>query len=252
MQVAIKTILLTPAVDQMRTIKAEVDILKKVGVCTDASCWNCGAGRCCACVARHPQRLNVLWLLLLLLLLLVQITSLRHRGFVQLKDHFIEESAVHLVMSLCAGGELFYQIAKRHKYSERDAAQVFRQLLEAVAVSRCELRDACGIVVDVDAVRLCRCCTQTASFIATSSQRTASSWSVCSARCRLSAPLSRHTTPLLQTEAVDADLVVADFGLAVDLEGADYRLGTAVGTRRCLSAPLLSLFTSLQLQCRRH
>ncbi|CAI5474832.1 unnamed protein product [Closterium sp. Yama58-4] len=56
-----------------------------------------------------------------------------HAHIVQLHATFEDVSAVHLVMQLCHGGELFHEIVRRERFSEADAAVVFRQLAEAVA-----------------------------------------------------------------------------------------------------------------------
>ncbi|CAI5940913.1 unnamed protein product [Closterium sp. NIES-64] len=56
-----------------------------------------------------------------------------HAHIVQLHATFEDISAVHLVMQLCHGGELFHEIVRRERFSEADAAVVFRQLAEAVA-----------------------------------------------------------------------------------------------------------------------
>lgn len=39
---------------------------------------------------------------------------------------------MHLVMELCAGGELFDQLQKQGRYSEPDAARLFKHLMEVV------------------------------------------------------------------------------------------------------------------------
>ena len=39
---------------------------------------------------------------------------------------------MHLVMELCAGGELFDQLQKQGRYSEPDAARSFKHLMEVV------------------------------------------------------------------------------------------------------------------------
>ncbi|XP_031495576.1 calcium-dependent protein kinase 26 isoform X1 [Nymphaea colorata] len=55
-----------------------------------------------------------------------------HPNIVDLKAVFEEEDYVHLVMELCAGGELFHRIDKHGAFSESDAAVLFKQLMEVV------------------------------------------------------------------------------------------------------------------------
>ncbi|CAI7915829.1 unnamed protein product [Closterium sp. NIES-54] len=56
-----------------------------------------------------------------------------HPGVVQLRGVFEDEQSVHLVMDLCEGGELFDEVVRRGRLSERDAANVFAQVASAVA-----------------------------------------------------------------------------------------------------------------------
>lgn len=55
-----------------------------------------------------------------------------HPNVVALKAVFEEKEYVHLVMELCAGGELFDQLQKQGRYSEPDAARLFKHLMEVV------------------------------------------------------------------------------------------------------------------------
>ncbi|KAM7255987.1 hypothetical protein ACFE04_011728 [Oxalis oulophora] len=55
-----------------------------------------------------------------------------HRNIVELKETFEDRNAVHLVMELCAGGELFDRIIAKGHYSERAAADLCRQIVTAV------------------------------------------------------------------------------------------------------------------------
>ncbi|PON89159.1 GPCR kinase [Trema orientale] len=55
-----------------------------------------------------------------------------HSNIVTLKDSFEDDNAVHIVMELCEGGELFDRIVARGHYTERAAAAVMRTIVEVV------------------------------------------------------------------------------------------------------------------------
>lgn len=55
-----------------------------------------------------------------------------HPNIVSLKDTYEDDNAVHLVMELCEGGELFDRIVARGHYTERAAAVVTRTIVEVV------------------------------------------------------------------------------------------------------------------------
>lgn len=55
-----------------------------------------------------------------------------HPNIVKLKATYEDNEAVHLVMELCEGGELFDRIVARGHYSERAAAGVARTIAEVV------------------------------------------------------------------------------------------------------------------------
>lgn len=57
-----------------------------------------------------------------------------HPNIVSLKDTYEDDSAVHLVMELCEGGELFDRIVARGHYTERAAAVVTKTIVEVVQV----------------------------------------------------------------------------------------------------------------------
>lgn len=57
-----------------------------------------------------------------------------HPNIVQLKSVFEDDLAVHLVMELCEGGELFDRIVARGHYTERAAADLTRTIVEVVQV----------------------------------------------------------------------------------------------------------------------
>jgi calcium-dependent protein kinase len=57
-----------------------------------------------------------------------------HPNIVALRDTYEDGNAVHLVMELCEGGELFDRIVARGHYTERAAAVVTKTIVEVVQV----------------------------------------------------------------------------------------------------------------------
>ncbi|KAK3577896.1 hypothetical protein CHS0354_008290 [Potamilus streckersoni] len=57
---------------------------------------------------------------------------LKHPNIVQLLDVFEDKNYVYLVMELVTGGELFDRIVEKGSYTEKDASNLIRQVLEAV------------------------------------------------------------------------------------------------------------------------
>lgn len=55
-----------------------------------------------------------------------------HENVVDLKAVYEEEDYVHLLMELCAGGELFHRIEQQGRLSEQEAHVIFKQLMEVV------------------------------------------------------------------------------------------------------------------------
>ncbi|KAL2920598.1 Calcium-dependent protein kinase 17, partial [Bienertia sinuspersici] len=55
-----------------------------------------------------------------------------HPNVVGLLAVYEEEAYVHLVMELCAGGELFHRLEKQGRYSESQAKVLFRHLMQVV------------------------------------------------------------------------------------------------------------------------
>eukprot|EP00250_Pteridium_aquilinum_P009334 c18602_g2_i1 orf=2-937(-) len=55
-----------------------------------------------------------------------------HPNIVTIKGAYEDATSVHLVMELCAGGELFDRIIQRGHYSERKAAELARTIVEVV------------------------------------------------------------------------------------------------------------------------
>lgn len=58
----------------------------------------------------------------------------KHPNIVTLKDTYEDDNAVHIVMELCEGGELFDRIVARGHYTERAAASIMRTIVEIVQV----------------------------------------------------------------------------------------------------------------------
>nr|CAI5867666.1 unnamed protein product [Callosobruchus analis] len=57
---------------------------------------------------------------------------LKHPNIVQLLETFEDKSKFYLIMELVTGGELFDRIVEKGSYTEKDAADLIRQVLEAV------------------------------------------------------------------------------------------------------------------------
>lgn len=55
-----------------------------------------------------------------------------HPNVVDLKGVYEDECYVHLLMELCAGGELFHQLEKHGRFSEAEARILFRHLMQVV------------------------------------------------------------------------------------------------------------------------
>ncbi|CAI7760589.1 unnamed protein product [Closterium sp. NIES-53] len=62
-------------------------------------------------------------------------------GFVRLFEVAEDESALHLIVEHCAGGDLFDHVARNKRLAERETAGIFRQVVSAVLRMH-----ACGIV----------------------------------------------------------------------------------------------------------
>jgi calcium/calmodulin-dependent protein kinase I len=58
---------------------------------------------------------------------------LKHANIVALQEVFEDKTKVFLVMELVTGGELFDRIVEKGSYSEKDAADLIKQVLSAVA-----------------------------------------------------------------------------------------------------------------------
>ena len=56
-----------------------------------------------------------------------------HSNITFLQGSYEDRQAVHLVMDLCSGGELFDKIVAKGNYSEKDAAALIRDIVRVVA-----------------------------------------------------------------------------------------------------------------------
>jgi len=59
--------------------------------------------------------------------------ALSHPNIVRYVDVFEDSVAIHVVIELCTGGELFDRVAGEKFFSEAKAAGITRQILSAVA-----------------------------------------------------------------------------------------------------------------------
>lgn len=66
-----------------------------------------------------------------------------HPNIVTLKETYEDDKAVHLVMELCEGGELFDRIVARGHYTERAAASVIKTIIEVVQVCEIFIYESC-------------------------------------------------------------------------------------------------------------
>lgn len=58
--------------------------------------------------------------------------NIRHENIIKLYEIFETPTHIHMVLELVTGGELFERIVDRGYYSERDAAEALRQILDAL------------------------------------------------------------------------------------------------------------------------
>lgn len=55
-------------------------------------------------------------------------------NIVEFRGAYEDKDNLHVVMELCSGGELFDRIIKKGSYSEKEAANIFRQIVNFVHV----------------------------------------------------------------------------------------------------------------------
>ncbi|CAB1318064.1 unnamed protein product [Coregonus sp. 'balchen'] len=71
---------------------------------------------------------------------------LSHPNIIKLKEIFETPSEISLVLELVTGGELFDRVVEKGFYTERDAADAVKQVLEAVAIidDQVTMKTVCG------------------------------------------------------------------------------------------------------------
>ncbi|CAI5484259.1 unnamed protein product [Closterium sp. Yama58-4] len=136
--------------------------------------------------------------------------AMGHPGVMRLHAVFEDDSDVYLVTELCDGGDLFDEIARRGRFSERDAAQVFMQVASAVAF--CHSRGVMHRDIKPENILL-------SSSPLLPSERT---------------PSNPAETPAQSPSPIDShqhrsyhSVKLADFGLAVPLERGECTTGPA-------------------------
>lgn len=67
--------------------------------------------------------------------------TLDHPNILKLYEVFQDDKRYYLVTELCTGGELFEEITKRATFSEKDAANILKQVISAI--SYCHAKNIC-------------------------------------------------------------------------------------------------------------
>ncbi|CAI5484257.1 unnamed protein product [Closterium sp. Yama58-4] len=150
-----------------------------------------------------------------------------HPGIVQLHAVFEDENEVHLVTELCEGGELFDDVVRRGRLSEKEAAQVFMQVASAVAF--CHSR---GIVHrDVKPENILLCFNRSHGSDAEKKTEVFSPTVMASAvpSPSLAANPSARKSAFVPEPAPHLRVKLADFGLALSI-GRDGRTRGAAGS----------------------
>ena len=59
-------------------------------------------------------------------------SKLKHENILEFHSHFEDDRKIYLLLDYAAGGTLFDRLAKEEKFSEIEAAQYLKQVIEAV------------------------------------------------------------------------------------------------------------------------
>ncbi|GJP40669.1 hypothetical protein CLOM_g324 [Closterium sp. NIES-68] len=139
--------------------------------------------------------------------------AMGHPGIMRLHAVFEDDRDVHLVTELCDGGDLFDEIARRGRFSERDAAQVFMQVASAVAF--CHSRGVMHRDIKPENILL------------SSSPLLASETTSAVNPASNSAENLEESQPFLARHRSYHSMKLADFGLAVPLDRGETTTGPA-------------------------
>ena len=60
------------------------------------------------------------------------LSQVDHPNIIRFYETYIDYRYVHIVMELCEGGELFEKIVEMHKFGEKKAAHLMRNILSSV------------------------------------------------------------------------------------------------------------------------
>lgn len=63
------------------------------------------------------------------------LTKLMHPNIMRIYEFYDDAKHFYIVSELCSGGELFEQISERGQFTEKEAAQVMKQILSAIVYS---------------------------------------------------------------------------------------------------------------------
>eukprot|EP00481_Brizalina_sp_1-RS-2013_P000536 TRINITY_DN1371_c0_g1_i1.p1 TRINITY_DN1371_c0_g1~~TRINITY_DN1371_c0_g1_i1.p1 ORF type:complete len:103 (+),score=34.49 TRINITY_DN1371_c0_g1_i1:38-310(+) len=58
--------------------------------------------------------------------------TLNHKYIIGMKDVYEDKTTLYIIMEECKGGELYQHLRKKGNYTEKSAAKIIKQLLEAL------------------------------------------------------------------------------------------------------------------------